>query len=68
MLLGCKAVDVERDSAGRVTAVVLADGRRVACRWLIVADGARSTLSRVLGRQWHQQTVYGVAARAYLDS
>ncbi len=68
MLLGCKAVDVDRDSAGRVTAVVLADGRRVACRWLIVADGARSPLGRVLGRQWHQQTVYGVAARAYLRS
>jgi len=68
MLLGCKAVDVSWDSAGRVDAVVLADGRRVACRWLIVADGARSTLGRVLGRQWHQRTVYGVAARAYLSS
>lgn len=68
MLLGCKVVDAERDSAGRVRAVVLADGRRVACRWLIVADGARSTLSRLLGRRWHQQTVYGVAARAYLGS
>ena len=68
MLLGCKAVDVHRDSAGRVSEVVLADGRRVACRWLIVADGARSTLGRVLGRQWHQETVYGVAARAYLRS
>ena len=68
MLLGCKAVDVQRDSAGRVSEVVLADGRRVACRWLIVADGARSTLGRVLGRQWHQETVYGVAARAYLRS
>ncbi len=66
MLLGCKAVDVQQNSAGRVSEVVLADGRRVACRWLIVADGARSTLGRVLGRQWHQQTVYGVAARAYL--
>jgi geranylgeranyl reductase family protein len=68
MLLGCKAVDVSRDSAGRVDEVVLADGRRVSCRHLIVADGARSTLGRVLGRQWHQQTVYGVAARAYLRS
>ena len=68
MLLGCKAVDVQRDSAGRVSEVVLADGRRVACRWLIVADGARSALGRVLGRQWHQETVYGVAARAYLRS
>ena len=68
MLLGCKAVDVSRDSAGRVAEVVLADGRRVSCRHLIVADGARSTLGRVLGRQWHQHTVYGVAARAYLRS
>jgi geranylgeranyl reductase family protein len=68
MLLGCKVVDVRRDSAGRVSEVVLADGRQVACRWLIVADGARCTLGRALGRQWHQQTVYGVAARAYLRS
>lgn len=68
MLLGCKAVAVERDPGGRVGEVVLADGRKVSCRQLIVADGARSTLGRVLGRQWHQQTVYGVAARAYLRS
>ena len=68
MLLGCKCVDVVRDSGGRVSELVLADGRRVSCRWLIVADGARSTLGRVLGRQWHQDTVYGVAARGYLAS
>ncbi len=68
MRLGSKAVDVEHDPTGRVTAVMLADGSRVRCRWLIVADGARSTLGRVLGRQWHQETVYGVAARGYLAS
>ncbi len=68
MMLGCKCVDVVRDSAGRVSQVVLDDGRRVSCRWLIVADGARSPLGRVLGRQWHQDTVYGVAARGYLAS
>lgn len=68
MLLGAKVVDVERDSSGCVTAVVLGDGQKVACRELIVADGARSTLGRVLGRQWHQETVYGVAGRAYLSS
>ncbi len=68
MLLGVKAVDVEHDSTGRVSAVQLADGTRVTCRVLIVADGARSTLGRVLGRQWHQETVYGVAARGYLAS
>ncbi len=68
MLLGCKAVDVTRDSSGRVNEVILADGRRVSCTSLIVADGARSPLGRALGRQWHRQTVYGVAARAYLRS
>ena len=68
MLLGGKCVDVVRDSTGRVVEVVLADGRRVGCRWLVVADGARSTLGRVLGRKWHQETVYGVAARGYLAS
>ncbi|BBZ35315.1 menaquinone reductase [Mycolicibacterium confluentis] len=68
MLLGVKAVDVEHDSVGRVTAVVLADGSRVECRALIVADGVRSTLGRVLGREWHQETVYGVAARGYVAS
>ena len=68
MRLGVKAVAVEHDSGGRVSAVVLGDGTSVSCRSLIVADGARSTLGRELGRQWHQQTVYGVAARAYLPS
>lgn len=68
MLLGRKAVATQRDSGGRVKAVVLTDGRTVGCRWLIVADGARSPLGRTLGRQWHQDTVYGVAARGYLAS
>lgn len=68
MLLGVKAVGVHHDSSGRVRSVVLADGAEVTCRQLIVADGARSTLGRALGRQWHQETVYGVAARGYLAS
>ena len=68
MLLGTKVVDVEYDSTGRVAAVLLGDGSRVSCRELIVADGARSTLGRVLGRQWHKETVYGVAGRAYIAS
>ncbi|GBE65192.1 menaquinone reductase [Mycobacterium sp. MFM001] len=66
MLLGVKAVGVHHDSAGRVASVVLADGSTVDCRSLIVADGARSPLGRVLGRRWHQETVYGIAARGYL--
>jgi geranylgeranyl reductase family protein len=66
-----RAVDVERDG-GRVRAVVLEEpdgGRRaIRCRRLVVADGARSPLGRALGRQWHRDTAYGVAARGYVRS
>ena len=65
-----KAVDVVR-TGERVRGVVFAaDGERreVRCDRLVVADGVRSPLGRVLGREWHRDTVYGVAARAYLDS
>jgi geranylgeranyl reductase family protein len=66
MRLGVKAVGVNHDSSTRVVSVTLSDGTVVGCRELIVADGARSTLGRVLGRRWHQETVYGIAARGYL--
>jgi flavin-dependent dehydrogenase len=33
-----------------------------------VADGARSPLGRVLGREWHKDTAFGVAARGYVRS
>ncbi|OSC32313.1 FAD-linked oxidoreductase [Mycobacterium vulneris] len=68
MLLGTKAVAAQHGSSGRVTSVTLADGTEVSCRHLIVADGARSSLGRKLGRRWHQETVYGVAARGYLTT
>ncbi|EUA22390.1 putative fAD dependent oxidoreductase [Mycobacterium xenopi 3993] len=68
MLLGMKAVGARHDSCGRVRSLVLADGSEVGCGELIVADGARSPLGRVLGRRWHQDTVYGIAARGYLAS
>ncbi len=68
MLLGTKVAAANHDSTGRVTSVLLADGSEVGCRALIVADGARSSLSRKLGRRWHQETVFGVAARGYLRS
>lgn len=68
MKLGVKAVDVERDVSGRVTGVVLDSGEVVRCSSLIVADGARSTLGRALGRQWHKETVYGVAIRGYIGT
>lgn len=64
---GAKAVDVVRDGE-RVTGVVFADGTTIGCRHLVVADGARSTLGRVLGREWHQDTAFGVAARGYVRS
>jgi geranylgeranyl reductase family protein len=68
MLLGTKAVAVHHDSSRRVVSLTLADGTDVGCRRLIVADGARSSLGRKLGRRWHQATVYGVAARGYLTT
>jgi geranylgeranyl reductase family protein len=68
MLLGVKAVDVKHDSIGRVSAVVLDDGTELGCRELIVADGARSTLGRTLGREWHRETVYGTAIRGYIKT
>ncbi|MGY1621977.1 geranylgeranyl reductase family protein [Geodermatophilus sp. SYSU D00965] len=69
-LQGARAVDVERDG-DRVTGVVFEVGDEtvtVGCRRLVVADGARSPLGRVLGREWHRETAYGVAARGYVRS
>jgi len=67
---GTKAVDVVMDG-DRVAAVVLErDGVRteVRCRWLVVAEGVRSPLGKKLGREWHRDTVYGVAGRSYVSS
>lgn len=67
---GAKAVAVERDG-GRVTGIVFAHAggtRVVRCRRLVIADGARSPLGRLLGREWHRDTAYGVAARGYVRS
>jgi geranylgeranyl reductase family protein len=67
---GARAVDVRREG-DRVAAVVLrdADGDfEVACERLVVADGVRSPLGKRLGREWHRDTVYAVAGRAYVDS
>jgi len=67
---GARAVDVRR-SGDRVSAILLrtADGDvEVACDRLVVADGVRSTLGKRLGREWHRDTVYAVAGRAYVES
>ncbi len=68
---GARAVDVERAADGSVTGVVVdtASGRHtIGCRRLVIADGVRSPLGRVLGREWHRETAYGVAGRSYVKS
>ena len=68
---GLRAIDARRDADGTVAAVVVrgAGGvEEIACRHVIVADGVRSPLGRALGRAWHRDTVYGIAARAYVAS
>jgi len=67
---GARAVDV-RLEGGRVAAVRFETGGEsfeLGCKRLIVADGVRSPLGKLLGRTWHRDTVYGVAARSYVDS
>ncbi|MDP3891330.1 geranylgeranyl reductase family protein [Nocardioides sp.] len=67
---GARAVGVVRDGE-RVQAVVFEqDGERfeVACQHLVVADGVRSPLGKLLGRSWHRETAYGVAGRSYVTS
>jgi menaquinone-9 beta-reductase len=68
-----RAVDAERDLNGRVTAVTFRIGpdkqtHTITCDRLVVADGVRSPLGRVLGREWHRDTAYGVAGRSYVKS
>lgn len=70
MLQGAQAVGVNRDGDG-VSAVTLrtAGGmHEINCGKLIVADGVRSPLGKLLGRAWHREKAYGVAARAYITS
>lgn len=63
---------VSADSRGeRVTEVLVrtaAGEERISCERLVVADGAKSQIGRRLGRVWHRDTAYGVAARGYIDS
>ncbi|HET6165446.1 MAG TPA: geranylgeranyl reductase family protein [Marmoricola sp.] len=67
---GARAVDVQLDG-GRVSSVRFETGGEtfdLGCRTLVVADGVRSPVGKLLGRTWHRDTVYGVAGRAYVDS
>ena len=65
---GLRAHDVVRGPDGRISAVVFVDGRSIEVQRVVVADGVRSPLGKVLGRQWHRDTVYGVAGRSYVSS
>ncbi|MBF6211428.1 geranylgeranyl reductase family protein [Nocardia puris] len=70
MLDGTKVVDVTREG-DRVTGVTVRTGdvtREIACDLLIVADGVRSPIGKLLGRTWHRRFAYGTAARAYIKS
>lgn len=69
-LSGARAVGVDFDGE-RLSAVEFLQGERrirVVADHFVVADGARSQLGRLLGRVWHKDTVYGVAARGYTTS
>lgn len=69
-LEGARAYDVELQDE-RITAVLFKHGDtelKVSAKRVVVADGAKSQLGRVLKREWHKDTVYGVAARGYVKS
>ena len=67
---GARAVGVQLDG-GRVSSVRFeSEGEtfELGCNRLVVADGVRSPVGKMLGRTWHRDTVYGVAGRSYIDS
>lgn len=67
---GTKVVAVSR-TGDRVSGVTVRCGgasHEIACETLVVADGVRSPVGRMLGRTWHRRYAYGVAARAYITS
>lgn len=69
-LEGARALDARVES-GRVASVQFRKDdslTTVHANRVIIADGAKSSLGRVLGRQWYRDTVYGVASRAYIES
>ena len=63
----CPATDVAFGADGLIESVHTARGE-VRTRWVIVADGVRSTFGKLLGRTWHKGEVFGIAARSYCTS
>lgn len=78
---GVPVVGVERGSISKagagagvpgITGVSVKPGdetstHHIRTRWLLVADGVRSVVGKQLGRTWHRDSVFGVAARSYVD-
>ncbi len=42
--------------------------KTVKAKHVIIANGVRSPFGKKLGRQWHRDEVYGIAARAYCET
>ncbi|MGL4304770.1 MAG: geranylgeranyl reductase family protein, partial [Mycobacteriaceae bacterium] len=71
MLENAKVIGVQHNSMGFIDSLTVKIAARevaISGKTVIVADGVRSPVGKILGRQWHRDTVYGVAARAYLRS
>lgn len=67
---GVAAFDVTMNG-GAIESVLTKRGEEVIeyrAKHVIIADGVRSQLGRKLKREWHRDTAYGVAARAYITS
>lgn len=62
------AVTREGRFIGEVTVRHGGVDKQVRARWILVADGVRSTFGKLLGREWHRGEVYGIAARSYCTS
>jgi flavin-dependent dehydrogenase len=70
VLEGHSATDVVMDAGAIKSVIVKTESETVTinANSVIIADGARSQLGRKLGREWHRDTAYGVAARGYIKS
>ena len=70
VLEGHAAVDVVLENGAIRSVVTKTESGPVTIHTnkVVIADGARSQLGRKLGREWHRDTAYGVAARGYIKS
>lgn len=67
LFYGCPATGAEFGPGGEITGVVTPRGT-LGAKWVIVADGVRSPFGKHLGRRWHREEVYGIAARSYCST